>query len=189
MAHARAQALARAIGAGLILVQDPDLPAQSSPDLIVLDAPHLRARTLPALRALTAARPATPVCILTAAPPAPIAQDYIRQGARGIVLHSQSDRVIALAFQLLLAGEGFLPLSVCTPQPAHLTARERDVLHAIAAGKGNKTIAHDLGVSEPTVKLHVRTLLRRLGARNRIDALGIARAQGLLGGASGPDAA
>jgi DNA-binding CsgD family transcriptional regulator/GAF domain-containing protein len=58
-----------------------------------------------------------------------------------------------------------------------LTARETDVLHALAAGKTNAQIALSLFVSEGTVKSHVKHILRKLGAANRTDA--VARYHGL----------
>jgi two-component system nitrate/nitrite response regulator NarL len=61
-----------------------------------------------------------------------------------------------------------------------LTRRERDVLAGLCAGKSNKEIARDLGLQEVTVKLHVKTLTRKLGARNRTHAAMIARTAGLI---------
>ena len=48
-----------------------------------------------------------------------------------------------------------------------LTARERDVIHPVAEGKSNKLIARNLRLCEATVKLHVRQIMRKLGASNR----------------------
>ena len=54
-----------------------------------------------------------------------------------------------------------------------------DVLRGIREGKSNKEIARDLEVQEVTIKLHVKTLTRKLGARNRTHAAMIARDAGL----------
>lgn len=63
------------------------------------------------------------------------------------------------------------PAFPVSPGPAialdGLTAREREVLVLVAAGKQNKVIAHELGLSESTVKLHVHHLIAKLGVRNR----------------------
>ncbi len=56
-----------------------------------------------------------------------------------------------------------------------LTQRERDVLLGLCEGKSNKEIAQDLDVQEVTVKLHVKTLSRKLDARNRTHAAMLAR--------------
>jgi DNA-binding NarL/FixJ family response regulator len=52
-----------------------------------------------------------------------------------------------------------------------LTPREMDVIDAIGAGLGNKAIARDLGISLHTVKFHIESLLRKLGARTRAEAV------------------
>ena len=60
-----------------------------------------------------------------------------------------------------------------------LTRRELDVLRGICEAKANKEIARDLDLQEVTVKLHVKTLSRKLGARNRTHVAMIARDKGL----------
>ncbi len=54
------------------------------------------------------------------------------------------------------------------------------VLQGLTEGKSNKEIARDLNLSEPTIKLHVRTLYRKIGVSNRTQAALIAREQGLF---------
>ena len=61
-----------------------------------------------------------------------------------------------------------------------LTPREREVLRLVAVGHANKQIANELSVSERTVKFHVSSILAKLGARNRTEAIATARARGLL---------
>ena len=51
-----------------------------------------------------------------------------------------------------------------------LTDRERQVLKTIAAGLSNKVIGHKLGITEGTVKVHVKNLLHKLGLRSRVEA-------------------
>ncbi len=60
------------------------------------------------------------------------------------------------------------------------TARQLEVLMLIARGQQNKQIAHELGIAERTVKLHVTALLDALGARNRTHLLVLARESGLV---------
>jgi two-component system nitrate/nitrite response regulator NarL len=56
-----------------------------------------------------------------------------------------------------------------------LTARQFDVLRSLAKGQSNKVIARDLGLSVSTVKVHLNTVFRALGARNRLEAVVLAR--------------
>ena len=61
-----------------------------------------------------------------------------------------------------------------------LTARERQVLELVAAGLPNKAIARELGISEHTAKFHVGSLLTKLGAASRTEAVTLATRRGLL---------
>ena len=64
--------------------------------------------------------------------------------------------------------------------PDQLTARETQVLNLVAGGKPNKTIATELGISEHTVKFHVGSILGKLGAESRTEAVTIATRRGLV---------
>ncbi len=61
-----------------------------------------------------------------------------------------------------------------------LTARERQVLELVATGLPNKAIARELGISEHTAKFHVGSLLAKLGAASRTEAVTLATRRGLL---------
>jgi DNA-binding CsgD family transcriptional regulator len=65
-------------------------------------------------------------------------------------------------------------------QAEALTARELDVLELLAEGLPNKTIARRLGISDQTVKFHVASIMGKLGAANRTDAVRRALRRGLL---------
>ncbi len=92
---------------------------------------------------------------------------------------------MASAISLIAAGEVFVPywlLDKATEQPVgDLTTRETQVLRGLSEGRSNKDIARDLGLHEVTIKLHVKTLCRKLDARNRTQAAMIARDRHLLG--------
>lgn len=66
-----------------------------------------------------------------------------------------------------------------TPPLPALTPREMDVLTALVAGRSNKEIARDLGISHRTVEVHRASLMARLGARNLAEAVRIGLAAGL----------
>ena len=61
-----------------------------------------------------------------------------------------------------------------------LSKRELQVLEGLTQGKSNKEVARDLDVQEPTVKLHVKTLFRKLNVTNRTQAALIAKEAGLF---------
>ena len=66
------------------------------------------------------------------------------------------------------------------PDSDLLTAREMEVLLLVAEGYPNKSIAHELGISEHTAKFHVGSLLGKLGAASRTEAVTIATRRGIL---------
>jgi DNA-binding NarL/FixJ family response regulator len=88
----------------------------------------------------------------------------------------------------MIAGESVVPPSVMAGGEAaeetaftkQFSQREKEVLTGLCKGHSNKEIARDLDVSEPTVKLHVKTLYRKLGVANRTQAALVARDQGVF---------
>jgi NarL family two-component system response regulator YdfI len=131
----------------------------------------------PVLHAL----PHQPVVLLTSNG----AADLIRAGARGVLAPGASEAQIAIALQAAAADLVVLsPESTAAPAAAQtasvLTPREIEVLGMIAAGLANKEIAYRLGISEHTVKFHVSSLLGKLGAGSRAEAVGAGIRQGII---------
>ncbi len=85
-----------------------------------------------------------------------------------IVMHGASDDGLRNNLRAPLAQRAE---NAEAPQPANLTARQLDVLRLLAKGQSNKVIARDLGVSVSTVKVHLNTVFRTLGVRNRVEAV------------------
>jgi DNA-binding NarL/FixJ family response regulator len=113
------------------------------------------------------------------------AADAIRFGYRGYIGSSVGIKIVVAAIHLVLAGGVYLPsellesfraaranLNVVAPpaapsRGAAFTAREMEVLGLLRQGKPNKLIAYSLGISESTVKVHMRNIMRKLKATNR----------------------
>jgi len=114
--------------------------------------------------------------------------DYLR-----IVRTQSTDLIlfgVAAAFLALGLFVGARVLRPAKPRPFDgnpqaqaslgISARERTVLEALAAGRSNKEIARDLAVSPNTVKTHVARLFEKLGVNRRTEAIARARELGLL---------
>jgi len=109
-------------------------------------------------------------------------RNTLRAGASGFI----STRTMGLgmtlsAIRFVQSGGTFAPLDLLLSDPApadrssddapyKLTARQRDVLAQLQQGKANKIIAHELGMSESTAKVHIRNIMRKMGATNRTQA-------------------
>lgn len=118
------------------------------------------------------------------------AREALSAGARGVVARSATGSRLARALDAL--AEGLLVLDEewaeevvrPTPEPLDveepLTARELEVLECLALGLSNKDIARRLGVSFHTVKFHVNSILGKLSASSRTEAVSLAARAGLL---------
>jgi DNA-binding NarL/FixJ family response regulator len=89
-------------------------------------------------------------------------------------------RAIARGFGVALPAPKRGPYSASRSHPFGLSAREQQVLAALARRQRNADIAHALGLAERTVEHHVSAVLRKMGAADRIDAVHIAQARGLV---------
>jgi DNA-binding NarL/FixJ family response regulator len=162
-----------------------DQVATLQPDVVLMDVrmPVMDGRE--ATRAITQQYPQVKVLVLSTFDDDQYIADAIRAGAKGYLLKdmpseelAQAIRFVQLGYTQLAPGlmEKLMAISSPPPQPApdlahltvaHLTPREREVLHLIGAGSTNRDIAQQLFISEGTVKTHVTHLLNRLSLRNR----------------------
>jgi two-component system, NarL family, nitrate/nitrite response regulator NarL len=108
-------------------------------------------------------------------------------GAKGFIPKTLSAKSMLNALRFIAAGELYLPMDMIQregrdavegPYGKLLTARERQVLGHLCESLSNKEIARELSLSEPTVKLHVKLLCRKLQARNRTHAAMLAKEAG-----------
>lgn len=134
--------------------------------------------------------PETPIIILSAVFDRDVVDKTIELGVSGYLSKTSSHTEILEALDLVLSGGVYLPRDLLQtqkldgteqflsglPQPSpetdkHLTPRQQAVLECVAAGKSNKQIAYELGLTEGTVKLHVTAILKILGVYNRTAAV------------------
>jgi DNA-binding NarL/FixJ family response regulator len=125
-----------------------------------------------------------PVALMSGLAPAGVPEQVLACGASGYLPKTLPARSVVNAIRFMSAGETYVPFQLARPAPAdgegdsRLSPRERQVLSGLCAGHANKEIARELDLREPTVKLHVKLICRKLGARNRTHAAMIARERG-----------
>jgi DNA-binding NarL/FixJ family response regulator len=135
----------------------------------------------------------TPTVLLSSDPQPVWTLDALRRGVRALLPRDASPSEILAAVQAaagdfaVVAAEDLATwLAVSAPREAELsrdstlTPRELEVLRIMADGGANKTIAWKLGVSEHTAKFHVASILSKLGAASRTEAVTIGIRKGLL---------
>lgn len=110
----------------------------------------------------------------------------LKAGARGYMLKSAARSELVNTIRLLHAGKRCIPPEIANEIANHavdesLTQRETTVLKCVAAGKSNKVIARELLISEDTVKVHMKSILSKLGATARTHAVAIALRRGIIG--------
>jgi len=199
------QAMARAGLRGLIALRDDlllagqrarfreleELGQDQPPDVVLASWDPANADEVAALEA-AAAR--TPVVLVGDIPTPRDLQAVLRAGVRGFLLADASPDDVStalhcahrgllvldpvLARTLATVGAAGSPAGAEGEEP--LTEREREVLDLMALGLPNKTIAARLGISEHTVKFHVGSVMAKLGAASRTEAVTHAIRQGLL---------
>jgi DNA-binding NarL/FixJ family response regulator len=149
-------------------------------DLVMLDYRMPGREALDGLRDGAATYPHTPFALISGAAGPDIARHAIDSGAAGFLPKTLAPAELMEAVDTLIAGGFFLPDEAVAKMSSSLTPRDLEVVRGIAAGKSNKESARDLGVQEVTIKLHVKTLSRKLDARNRTHAAMRARDNGLV---------
>ncbi|HKT05490.1 MAG TPA: response regulator transcription factor [Rugosimonospora sp.] len=177
-----------------------ELARRLQPDVLLMDVRLPRLDGVAATRAITQARLAVRVLLLTGQAGTPDLDEYLlgalRAGACGFLVKDARADELAAAIRTVAAGHAVVAPRVLhrlldgVPEPPGppadrpdlrlLTDREREVLVQVARGLSNAEIAQRLAVSETTVKTHVGHLLTKLGLRDRVQAVVVAYESGLV---------
>ncbi len=159
------------------------------PDVILLDLELPGMSGVDAIPRLAAALPDARVIVLTAYDTDERVLGAIKAGARGYLLKGASAGEIAQAIREVYAGGSYLASRIAAKvlsqmraprRSTALSERERTVLRKVADGRSTKQIARELGITERTVKFHVSSIMNKLGAENRAQAVAEAARRGLL---------
>ncbi len=158
-------------------------------DLVLLDYGMPGMNGLEGLRRVMALGGGQRAAIISGTAPRDIAEEALALGAAGFLPKTLPAKRLVNAVRFMAMGEQYAPVDFMTapeeaapshPIAARLTPREMQMLEGLCEGKSNKEIARDLGLTEPTVKLHMKTLYRKIDAGNRTQAALIAKEAGLF---------
>jgi DNA-binding NarL/FixJ family response regulator len=168
------------------------LARQARPDVILMDLEMPGTGGVEAIRRVVEDLPDTRVVVYTAYYSDEQILGAMRAGASGYLLKGAPREEIFRAVRAAKAGGSLLEPIVASrlirqvsdghrSSPSEVfTAREREVLQRLARGLPNKEIAAEIGVTERTVKFHVSSILTKLGATNRTEAVMAAATRGLV---------
>lgn len=162
------------------------LIAAHEPDVVLLDLKMPGSDGLTVLSRLARSDHTAKVVVLTSVTEASRVGEAVASGAAGFLYKDIDPESLAQAIrsvadgQVIFAREAVAAMTAPEPGPAAaLTAREREVLALVAAGRSNREIARQLSVAEKTVKTHLSSLFRKLGVADRTQAALYAVAHGL----------
>ncbi|WP_295241061.1 response regulator transcription factor [uncultured Brevundimonas sp.] len=149
-------------------------------DLLLLDLKLSDSEGMAGLAAVRAEQPAVPVAVVSASEDAPVVRHALGLGAAGFIPKSSSLPQMVEAIAAILAGDSWAPDvpeadDDLAGRVASLTPSQLRILEGLKAGRLNKQIAFDLGVSEATIKAHLTSVFRKLGVHNRTQAVILAK--------------
>lgn len=174
-----------AVGSGMEGIKFAD---EAELDIVLLDMRMPQMDGISVLKKLKEAHPNLPVAMLTTSSDESDLVGALRNGAQGYLLKDMEPDDLVVALRDIIAGKTVVapdlaPVLASAVQGdnnekeeeqedpfAILTPREFEILTLLAEGQSNKVIARNLGISDGTVKLHVKAILRKLNISSRITA-------------------
>lgn len=172
------------------------LVPELKPDLILMDLQMPRMDGITAIEHLRKDHPDIAIVILTTYNEDDLMIRALQAGARGYLLKDSSRENLLDTIHAAARGETLLKPEIIarmlalqsaskpasTPQTdSPLTEREHEVLQSIARGERNKEIAHNLGITERTVKAHLQSIYQKFNVDSRAAAVAVGAQKGLLG--------
>tara|TARA_Y200000002_G_C22634259_1_gene643914 strand:+ start:588 stop:1238 length:651 start_codon:yes stop_codon:yes gene_type:complete len=165
------------------------------PDIVLLDLRMPNVNGIDVLKNIREHNKSLPVVMLTTSDDEKDLIEAFRNGASGYLLKDMEPDDLVVALRDVLKGETIVAPNLVqilakfhqgddteiniTNLIATLTPRENEILELLAEGQSNKLIAKNLGISDGTVKLHVKSILRKLEIHSRVEAAVIAVEHGL----------
>ena len=175
--------------------QGCQLARELKPDIILLDLRMPDIDGLSVLRQLNDAGLGIPVVMLTTSTQERDLVESLRSGAHGYLLKDMEPDQLVDSLREIVAGKtvvaadmthvlakvvkGNDPIEGDVSRFSELTPREMEILCHLAEGRSNKLIGRELGISDGTVKLHVRSILKKLEVRSRVEAAVLAVEDGV----------
>jgi len=158
---------------------------QHQPDVVLMD---LRLPGMSGIDAMIAIRgefPEARIIMLTTFEGDAEVHRALKAGARAYILKTMAPEEMVQSIRHVYTGKVHVPPEVATNLARHyaddsLTAREVEVLRHVASGQRNRDIADKLCISEHTVKAHLKSILEKLGADDRTDAVAIGLRRGFI---------
>ena len=179
------------VGTASTLAQAKNMVATTAPDVVLLDHRLPDGLGVDAIADLRAIRPKTYIVVLTAAAEDSMLVAATEAGCAGFILKTSPLDELVSAVRTAAAGDIMVSSDLLSrllnrlhhqyDKPADdLTAREREILQLIAEGLTNSAIATRLFISVNTVRNHVQSILAKLGAHSKLEALSMAIRDGVI---------
>ena len=163
-----------------------DLVEHGAPDVAIIDIRLPDGSGIELARHLLEQHPALGVMLYTGDADAELLYEGLDSGARGYALKAGSMEELASAIERVAGGGSYVDPRLdrillsprATARVPQLSPREREIMHLMAEGRTAEAIGQEINVSVETVRTHVRNVIRKLQARNRVHAIAIALERG-----------